>query len=215
MEQTLNKSQHRKLTLEKKILLPLLPDSSSQPFAHKSGTLLLSYPDTPPPPHKHLNYMFSSPGVIKRQNLSIMLTLLSLELPLSNLSFGLRQPQTNQPWKSNFLAKLLQCFCTSLHQTLQDNRRCGKKNMTWLRKNMLPWQQLGSYFGKGITNNKQILRLFKKCFVVGLFFCGFFVVFFWGVNQAKSWITMNGPVLGLLHPIPPQDNFLAQKLSPG
>ena len=39
MKQTQNKSQHTKLTLEKKILPPLLPDSNSQPFDHESGAL--------------------------------------------------------------------------------------------------------------------------------------------------------------------------------
>ena len=33
------KSQHRKLTLEKKILPPLLPDSNLGPFDHESGAL--------------------------------------------------------------------------------------------------------------------------------------------------------------------------------
>ena len=40
-----NKSQHRKLTLEKKILPPLLHgDSNPRPFNHESGALPLSYP---------------------------------------------------------------------------------------------------------------------------------------------------------------------------
>ena len=39
VEQTPNKSQHTKLTLEKKILQPLMWDSNSQPFDHESGAL--------------------------------------------------------------------------------------------------------------------------------------------------------------------------------
>ena len=37
VEQTPNMSQHTKLTLEKKNLLPLQWDSNSQPFNHESG----------------------------------------------------------------------------------------------------------------------------------------------------------------------------------
>ena len=53
MEQTPSKSQHTKLTLEKKILPPLRRDSNSQLFSHESGALPTCYP-TPtstPPPH--------------------------------------------------------------------------------------------------------------------------------------------------------------------
>ena len=39
VERTPNKSKHTKLTLEKKILPPLLPVSNSQPFGHVSGAL--------------------------------------------------------------------------------------------------------------------------------------------------------------------------------
>ena len=39
VERTLNKSQHTKLTLEKKILLPLLQDLNSQPVDRESVTL--------------------------------------------------------------------------------------------------------------------------------------------------------------------------------
>ena len=41
---TLKKSQHRKLSLEKKILQPLLPGFDSQPFDHKSSTLSTELP---------------------------------------------------------------------------------------------------------------------------------------------------------------------------
>ena len=46
MEWTPNKSQHTKLTLEKKILLPLLPGFNSQPFDHQSGTLTNKLPQS-------------------------------------------------------------------------------------------------------------------------------------------------------------------------
>ena len=39
-ERTPNKSQHRKLNVEKKILPPPMPDSNSQHFGHKSGVYL-------------------------------------------------------------------------------------------------------------------------------------------------------------------------------
>ena len=44
VERTPNKSQHTKLTPEKKILPPLLRDSNSQPLDHKSGALPTNYP---------------------------------------------------------------------------------------------------------------------------------------------------------------------------
>ena len=46
VEQTPNKSQHRKLTLQKKILLPLLPGFKLTDIDYEFGTLpTLSYPD--------------------------------------------------------------------------------------------------------------------------------------------------------------------------
>ena len=67
-------SQHTKLSLVKKILLPLLPDSNSQPFDHESGALtnklscvyhvynvcgkcskIRSKPPPPPPHPSHTN----------------------------------------------------------------------------------------------------------------------------------------------------------------
>ena len=47
VEQTTNKSQHRKWTLEKKIPSLLLRDSNAQPYDLGSGALPTSYPDTP------------------------------------------------------------------------------------------------------------------------------------------------------------------------
>ena len=49
-----NKSQHRKSTLEKKILPPFQRDSNPRPFNHESGVLTteLSPPPPPPPPKK-------------------------------------------------------------------------------------------------------------------------------------------------------------------
>ena len=47
VERTLNKSEHRKFTLEKEILPLFCGDSNSQPFDHKSSTLPICYPDSP------------------------------------------------------------------------------------------------------------------------------------------------------------------------
>ena len=44
MERTSNKTQHRKLTLEKKILPPLLSRLEPQPRDHESSALPTSYP---------------------------------------------------------------------------------------------------------------------------------------------------------------------------
>ena len=50
-----NKSQHRKLTLEKKILPPFQQDSNPRPFNHESGALTTEL--SPPPCRSHLQWI--------------------------------------------------------------------------------------------------------------------------------------------------------------
>ena len=95
-----NKSQHRKLTLEKKILPPLMPGLKPRPFSHESGASPMSY-------HCCQGVLLCMCPYTKEPGWTIWTRLHMCWLPLPRILHIVRKPVKNEGFESFFLVFIM------------------------------------------------------------------------------------------------------------